>query len=207
MSRDVIAPKSFPSSPARAGRVRETAAIFSARDSAVFRAFFARASMTRLSCSRVRTFRISAGTASCFGIRKLRPYPSATLTISPAFPSFSTSSRRMTFIGLPLPDLRGGERDERHDAGFLDLHRQLPLVLGAGPRDAPRDDLPALGDEMLEHVHVLVVELEVLLRAEAAELLPHVPFLLSASGAAVRSPSAGAGFRRGAHRFPRLLEL
>src|SRR5574342_17507 len=184
MSREVIAPKSFPSSPARAGRVRETEAIFSARDSAAFRAFFARASMTRLSCSRVRTFRTSAGTASCFGIRKLRPYPSATLTISPAFPSFSTSSRRMTFIGLPLPDLRGGERDERHDAGLLDLHRQLPLVLGARSRDAPRDDLPALGDEML----------------------PHVPFFLSA-GAAVRAPSTGAGFRRGAHRFPRLLKL
>src|SRR5512139_4140189 len=59
---------------------------------------------------------------------------------------------------------------------------------------------------MLEHVDVLVVELEVLLRAEAAELLPHVPFLLSA-GAAVRAPSAGAGFRRGTHRFPRLLKL
>src|SRR5512139_4153769 len=105
----------------------------------------------------------------------------------------------MIFIGAPLPDLGGGEGDQRHDARLLDLHRQLPLVLRAVPGDAPRDDLAALGDELLDHVRVLVVDLEFLLRAEAAELLPNVPLL--PSGSAVVPGPVGAGLVRGAHRF------
>src|SRR5512139_247642 len=104
----------------------------------------------------------------------------------------------MIFIGALLPDLGGGEGDQRHDPRLLDLHRQLPLVLRAVPGDAPRDDLAALGDELLDHVDVLVVDLELLLGAEAAELLPHVPLL--PSGAAVVPRPFGAGLVRGAHR-------
>src|SRR5512140_1401768 len=152
-------------------------------------------------------FRTFARTASCRGIRKFRPYPSLTLTISPAFPSFSTSSRRMIFIGEPLPDLRGGECDQRENPRLLDLHRQLPLVLRAVPRDAAGDDLPPLGDELLDHVRVLVVDRELFLRAEAAELLADVPLLPSSGRAAmIVAPGTGrrgAGLVRGAHRvFP-----
>src|SRR3990172_5192316 len=97
-------------------------------------------------------FRTFARTASCRGIRKFRPYPSLTLTTSPAFPSFSTSSRRMIFIGALLPDLRGGEGDQREDPRLLDLHRQLPLVLRAVPRDAAWGELASLSDQLLYHL-------------------------------------------------------
>src|SRR3990170_3749033 len=116
--------------------------------------------------------------------------------MSPAFPSASTSSRRMTFIGLPLPHLRGGERNQRHDAGLLDLDRQLPLVGRAGPRDPPGDDFAAFGNEVLEHVDVLVVDLQLLLGAETAELLPGVAPLRASRG------GPGGFARRGAGFFP-----
>jgi hypothetical protein len=49
MSREVMAPNSFPSSPAFAGRTRETADSVAAVASAVFRVFFARVSIVRRS--------------------------------------------------------------------------------------------------------------------------------------------------------------
>src|SRR6266581_7885886 len=65
----------------------------------------------------------------------------------------------------------GGERDERQRARALDGLHDLPLVLGAGPRDAPREDLRALGRERLHQAHVLVINEGDLLIAELAELL------------------------------------
>src|SRR5512140_3261162 len=112
----------------------------------------------------------------------------------------------MIFIGAPLPDLRGSEGDQRENPRLLDLHRQLPLVLRAVPRDAAGDDLPPLGDELLDHVRVLVIDRELFLRAESAELLADVPLLPSsgsARAAMVVAPGTGgrrAGFVRGAHR-------
>src|SRR5262245_43970504 len=61
--------------------------------------------------------------------------------------------------------------DEGQAAGALDGHCHLPLVLGAVPGDPPRDDLPPLGDEVLQHRLVLEVGVAALLRAEAAHLL------------------------------------
>src|SRR5262245_2356834 len=61
--------------------------------------------------------------------------------------------------------------DEGQAAGALDGHRHLPLVLGAVPRDPPRDDLPPLGHEVLQHRLVLEVGVAALLGAEAAHLL------------------------------------
>ena len=49
MSRDVMAPNSFPSSPAFAGRVRETADSVAAVASEAFLVFFARVSIVRRS--------------------------------------------------------------------------------------------------------------------------------------------------------------
>src|SRR3972149_3756910 len=121
--------------------------------------------------------------------------------MSPAFPSFSTSSRRITFIGVPLPDLRCRERNQRHDAGLLDLHGQLALVGRAGPRNPARDDLSPLGDEVFEQIHVLVVDPEVLLRAEPAELLPHVSPSRAATGAASGPSLAGSRPRRATPPF------
>src|SRR5512135_3052484 len=110
----------------------------------------------------------------------------------------------MIFIGGLLPDLRGGEGDQREDPRLLDLHRQLPLVLRAVPRDAAGDDLSPFGDELLDHVRVLVVDRELFLRAEAAELLADVPLLPSSGRTAMLvAPGTGrcrAGLVRGAHR-------
>src|SRR5262249_12988543 len=61
--------------------------------------------------------------------------------------------------------------DEGQAAGALDGHSHLTLVLGAVPRDPPRDDLPALGHEVLQHRLVLEVGVTPLLGAEAAHLL------------------------------------
>src|SRR3990172_4533018 len=116
--------------------------------------------------------------------------------MSPAFPSFSTSSRRITFIGITLLDLRCRERNQRHDAGLLDLHRQLALVGRTDSRNPAGDDLAPLGDEVFEQIHVLVVDPEVLLRAEPAELLPHVSSSRAASGPATGPPRAVSRFRR-----------
>src|SRR4051812_30259893 len=61
-------------------------------------------------------------------------------------------------------------RDERDLAGALDRRLQLALVLGAGSGNAPRQDLAALGDERPDQLHVLVVDVVDLVRAELADL-------------------------------------
>src|SRR5215510_16208469 len=78
----------------------------------------------------------------------------------------------MTFIGMAFSSTH--QRvvgDEGQAAGALDGHRHLALVLGAVPRDPPRDDLPPLGHEVLQHRLVLEVGVAALLGAEAAHLL------------------------------------
>src|SRR3954466_7870563 len=63
-------------------------------------------------------------------------------------------------------------RDERDLARALDRRLQLALVLGAGARDPPRQDLAALGHERPDQLHVLVVDVVDLVRAELADLAP-----------------------------------
>src|SRR5256885_13479864 len=63
-----------------------------------------------------------------------------------------------------------GVRQERKEARALDRFRELALVAGRGAGDARRDDLAGLVDEVLQDLHVLVVDPLDLLRGEAAEL-------------------------------------
>ena len=73
--------------------------------------------------------------------------------------------------GYQRPDHRLllDERQEGQRAGLLDGHRQPPLVLRAGARDAPRQDLAPLGDEAPQGVRVAVMQAQ-LLAAELADL-------------------------------------
>jgi hypothetical protein len=50
--------------------------------------------------------------------------------------------------------------------------RQGPLVLGAGTRNAPRNDLASLGGEVLQRPGILVIDLKTLVGAESAYLAP-----------------------------------
>src|SRR6266849_5264096 len=83
------------------------------------------------------------------------------------------SSRRMTFIAFSASGLSSDDRvgDERQGARAFDRHRHLPLVLGTVPGNAPGDDLPPLGHEVLERGLVLEVHPAVFLRAEPADPL------------------------------------
>src|SRR5947209_5596119 len=79
---------------------------------------------------------------------------------------------RMTFMGSLLLVCLDGVGQQGDVAAALDGGRHLALVQGAVARDAAGDDLAALGDEVLEVGRVLVVDLEVLVGAVAADLAP-----------------------------------
>src|SRR5215831_5018546 len=83
------------------------------------------------------------------------------------------SSVRITSIVAmtPLLGVRRGVRQERQVARALDLGGELALVARAVPADAARDDLRALRQEDAQRLRVLVVDLELLVRAEAADLV------------------------------------
>src|SRR4051812_47385830 len=63
-----------------------------------------------------------------------------------------------------------GVRQQREETRALDRHRQLALEARRRARDAGRDDLAVLVDEILQHVDFLVVDPLHLVRSEAAEL-------------------------------------
>src|SRR5262245_65569519 len=106
-----------------------------------------------------------------FGRRKLRANPGATSTTSPRRPSFSTSSLTTMRMDSRPSLLIRRERDERQGPGPLDGGHHLALMLGAGARDPPRENLRALRDEPLQQPDVLVVDELDLLVAELAERL------------------------------------
>src|SRR5207302_4644024 len=87
----------------------------------------------------------------------------------------------MTFM-ISVPSTAGrsfrGVRQQRHRPGPLDRLRELTLVTVAAARDAPRDDLAALGHEALEASHVLVIDQVDLVDAELADLPPPEPAAL-----------------------------
>src|SRR5579872_2610667 len=64
----------------------------------------------------------------------------------------------------------GHERDERNLPRALDRGLQLSLMHRARPGDPPRQDLAALGHEGTDQLHVLVVDVVDLVRAELADL-------------------------------------
>src|SRR6185369_17353783 len=74
-----------------------------------------------------------------------------------------------------------GERKQRGDARAFDRALQLALMKRAGAGDAARQDLPALRDELLQHLHVLVVDVFELLDAELADALAAIEELLLAA--------------------------
>src|ERR1041385_6275421 len=61
-------------------------------------------------------------------------------------------------------------RDEGDLARAFDCRLQLALVLGAGAGNAPRQNLAALGHERPDQLHILVVDVVDLVRAELADL-------------------------------------
>src|SRR5688572_24082964 len=73
---------------------------------------------------------------------------------------------------MATPPLFRRVRDERQLARPHQRHAQLPLVQGAGPGDAPRQDLGALGHERQQQPRVLVVDVVDLVAAELADLPP-----------------------------------
>src|SRR5512134_3439390 len=77
----------------------------------------------------------------------------------------------MSFTGVSSGAQDRVGQDREH-AGALHRLRDLALVLRAVAADAPRDDLAALGEEVLQLALVLVVDLEGLVGAEAAHLAP-----------------------------------
>ena len=66
--------------------------------------------------------------------------------------------------------MRGGVDEQGHLAGTLDFAGQQTLMVRAGTGDAAGDDLAAFGDEVAQDVRALVVQGQILVRAEAAEL-------------------------------------
>jgi hypothetical protein len=92
------------------------------------------------------------------------------------------------------------ERNQRHDARALDRDLQLALVQRARSRDAARKDLSALGDELLECLRVLEIDILDLLDAELADALAAIEELLlgapgsAGTAAATRSPLDAAMF-------------
>src|SRR5205807_9825902 len=76
----------------------------------------------------------------------------------------------MIFMCALLLVLHHGVGEQRDLAAALDGGRHLALVPRAVPRDAARDDLAPLGDEVLQLRRVLVVDLEALVRAVPAHL-------------------------------------
>jgi hypothetical protein len=66
--------------------------------------------------------------------------------------------------------LVGGVGQERYVASALDGFGQHALVRSTGATDATRQDFPALGNEALQHLYILVINEVNLLAAEAADL-------------------------------------
>src|SRR5947207_5537964 len=86
------------------------------------------------------------------------------------------------------------EREERGDARALDRVLQLALMQRAGSGDAARKDLAPLRDELLQHLHVFVVDVLELLDAELADAFATIEELLlstlSARTAGLSGPAA-----------------
>src|SRR5689334_3948925 len=94
------------------------------------------------------------------------------------------------------------ERQQSDVARLLDRVAQAALVRRADARNAPRNDLAALGNETREQPHVLIVDVVDSFDAKPANLLaPEILFLLSgdgfitAGGPLPRAAGSSFGFR------------
>jgi len=82
------------------------------------------------------------------------------------------------FAKIRLPAFR---RDKRHDgdgACAFDCDSQFSLMSGAIARDSSGHDFTAFRDKIIENHRVLIINLNIRVRAEAAELLSVKKFLL-----------------------------
>src|ERR1051325_3141890 len=82
------------------------------------------------------------------------------------------------------------ERQQRGDARALDGVLQLALMQRARAGDAARKNLAALGDELLQRLHVLEVDVLDLLDAELADALAAIEELLLAALLSARTAAA-----------------
>jgi len=83
----------------------------------------------------------------------------------------------MIFIEAPV-SVRRHVRDQGHRPRTFDGVRQLALMARAAPRDAPGNDLPALGDEVPKATDILVIDEIDPVRTEFADLPPAEPAAL-----------------------------
>src|SRR5207245_567440 len=85
----------------------------------------------------------------------------------------------MTSIDMSPALDYSGERQQGDVAGLLDGVAQAALARSAYARDAARNDLTPLGDERVQHLDVLVIDVVDLLDAEPASFLaPEILLLL-----------------------------
>src|SRR5579875_791090 len=144
----VTEPNNWLFSPTRWWMVTLTLASIRARSSASLLAFASRRRYASRSCSTIFLFASVAGTARRSGNRKLRAEPSATLTIDPRVPTFSTSSLRMISIAnsfLLQTCCKGQKRDV---ASLLDGFAEPLLMRRAHAGNAARHNLSSLGNEV-----------------------------------------------------------
>src|SRR5437762_14238554 len=125
--------------------------------SATLRASALRASISaRRASNDLRLVSLARSAFFC-GNRKLRAKPSRTFTSSPMPPRFSTRSSRMTCMFQSSSLNR--ERQQREFARELDGAGEFTLLLGGHRGDAGWYDLALFGDEALQQLHILVVDL------------------------------------------------
>src|SRR6476660_3465277 len=143
------------------------------------------------------------------GKRTYAPNMSAENSAAPRAPPVRGSglsrTRAVSDSGIgPAPDGGGGlrrprsapasvrgEGQERDVARPLDGQGELALVLGAGAEHPARQDLAPLGHEPGEELHVLVVDVVDLVRAELADLPAPEEVALACVLAAAAPGSAG----------------
>src|SRR3984885_2501187 len=148
----------------------ETPFIFCATCSASLRLCRLAASSCARRCSKMARFSLVARNAFFCGKRKFRAKPGRTFTTWPIWPSFSTRSSRMISIMTSLLLQIVGQQAEK--ARALDRLRQFALLASRDRGDARRHDLTALGDEALQQLHVLVVDLGGVWAGKRARLAP-----------------------------------
>src|SRR3984957_18956541 len=186
----------------------ETPFIFCATSSASLRLCRLAASSCARRCSKMARFSLVARNAFFCGKRKFRAKPGRTFTTWPIWPSFSTRSSRMISIMTSLLLQIVGQQAEK--ARALDRLRQFALLAGRDRGDARRHDLATLGDEALQQLHVLVVDLRRVGAGEGTGLPPAEKRAALCSSLTQNAPSVAtaaspSGFRSASRRA--LLEL
>src|ERR1039457_1336136 len=102
------------------------------------------------------------------------------------------SSLRMISIAILLD--RGRKRHQSDVARLLDGFGQSPLMGSADSGDAARRDLATLGDERVEELHFLVVDVVDPLDAEAADFLAPEILFLGRDGLVATGRTLGCGY-------------